>query len=357
MNYLSTNGGSIFKIAATYIGTIVGAGFATGQEVLQFFTTFGVMGIWGILLSSLLFFFFGYTILVLGHKLQANSYVTVVRHANGLIIGSMIDIIITIILFGALATMIAGTGAILYEQFNIPTIIGTIFMAIITLVTVLKGLTIVVNAISYVVPFLFAFMLFVTLFSLVNNSLSQEEINFTRTLESISPNWFMSAISYTALNLIIAIAILSPLGAKTKERKTLFWGALVGGLGLGISIVAINYSIMTTIMDSSLAEVPMLTVTHNISPLLKLLFTIVLVAQIYTTAVSNLFGFVSRFSFVKNLSHKSIIILTTITALLMGQIGFSTIIHYFYPIVGYGGAILLIGLLCSWFFKRKEISL
>lgn len=38
------NNVSTFKVAATYIGTVVGAGFATGQEVLQFFNRFGAMG-------------------------------------------------------------------------------------------------------------------------------------------------------------------------------------------------------------------------------------------------------------------------------------------------------------------------
>ncbi len=46
----------IFKIAATYIGTIVGAGFASGQEVLQFFGVFGIKGLWGLLLATALFF-------------------------------------------------------------------------------------------------------------------------------------------------------------------------------------------------------------------------------------------------------------------------------------------------------------
>ncbi|EGD49885.1 hypothetical protein TheetDRAFT_3307 [Thermoanaerobacter ethanolicus JW 200] len=30
---------SAFKVAATYIGTVVGAGFASGQEILQFLYT------------------------------------------------------------------------------------------------------------------------------------------------------------------------------------------------------------------------------------------------------------------------------------------------------------------------------
>jgi len=37
---------STFKVAATYIGTVVGAGFASGQEMLQFFAVFGLKGFW-----------------------------------------------------------------------------------------------------------------------------------------------------------------------------------------------------------------------------------------------------------------------------------------------------------------------
>ena len=38
-----------FKVAATYIGTVIGAGFASGQEILQFFSVFGNMGILGLI--------------------------------------------------------------------------------------------------------------------------------------------------------------------------------------------------------------------------------------------------------------------------------------------------------------------
>ncbi|MDO3677624.1 hypothetical protein [Paenibacillus ehimensis] len=32
---------SILQIAATYTGTVVGAGFASGQSIMQFFTVYG----------------------------------------------------------------------------------------------------------------------------------------------------------------------------------------------------------------------------------------------------------------------------------------------------------------------------
>jgi hypothetical protein len=43
---------SVFQIASAYIGTVVGAGFASGQEVLLFFATCGYEGLWGILVST-----------------------------------------------------------------------------------------------------------------------------------------------------------------------------------------------------------------------------------------------------------------------------------------------------------------
>lgn len=102
MNDVSPSNVGPFKIAATYIGTIVGAGFASGQEVLQFFSAFGWLGILGIFLASTLFFIFGYMILMIGRALNASAYVEVVRFSNGKFFGAIIDLIITIFLFGAL---------------------------------------------------------------------------------------------------------------------------------------------------------------------------------------------------------------------------------------------------------------
>ena len=40
------------KVAATYIGTVVGAGFATGREIVEFFTVNGFYGTIGICISG-----------------------------------------------------------------------------------------------------------------------------------------------------------------------------------------------------------------------------------------------------------------------------------------------------------------
>lgn len=43
-----------WKIAFAYIGVIVGAGLSSGQDLLQYFISFGQIGLIGVLLLGLL---------------------------------------------------------------------------------------------------------------------------------------------------------------------------------------------------------------------------------------------------------------------------------------------------------------
>lgn len=130
---------SPLKIAATYIGTIVGAGFATGQETLVFFSRFGAWGLLGLGVVTGLFIAFGYIIMALGRRFNARSHLEVIRFANGRFIGGAVDAIILFFLFGALCAMIAGTGALIAQQYRLPAMTGNLLMAALTVFTVLAG--------------------------------------------------------------------------------------------------------------------------------------------------------------------------------------------------------------------------
>jgi len=142
------------KAAATYIGVVVGAGFATGQEILQFFTRFGAMGIAGILLATALFILFGYIIMDLGRELRARSHLEIIRYTGGRFLGILMDLLISFFLFGSLTAMIAGTGAVFKEHLGLPSLAGDLIMCALTALTVMSGIRGVVNSISFVVPLL-----------------------------------------------------------------------------------------------------------------------------------------------------------------------------------------------------------
>lgn len=345
---------SVFQIASAYIGTVVGAGFASGQEVLQFFDAYGLAGLWGILISSALFFFIGYSILMLGRKLQAQSHVQIVRFTNGRILGSFIDIIITVFLFGGLSAMIAGAGAIFKEQFSVAPIWGTIVMALVTLLTVVTGTRGVINAISYVVPFLIVSVLFISISSLVKNPVTVQEIETASDLPGATPNWLLSAVNYASYNIVISIGVLTPMGAYTQNKKKLLAGALLGAAGLVVGLVAIYFTILTNICVASAKELPMMEAAGRISGPLRLAFAVVLFAEVYTTAVGNLYSLSQRIS--PRIPKRLFIAIAACLALLAGQLGFSNMVRFLYPAVGYGGMAFFAGIVYIWIAKRDSVT-
>src|SRR5699024_11429237 len=87
------------QIAGAYIGLIVGAGFASGQEVLQFFTSFGWYSLLGAGIATLLFAFLGMQITQLGSELQTISHNKVIYHICGNYVGVLVVIIFTFFFF------------------------------------------------------------------------------------------------------------------------------------------------------------------------------------------------------------------------------------------------------------------
>ena len=65
---------SAFEMAVVYVGTIIGAGFASGQEIFQFFVRFKMKGFWGLVITELLFIIFFYKIMELVYKYTLKYY-------------------------------------------------------------------------------------------------------------------------------------------------------------------------------------------------------------------------------------------------------------------------------------------
>jgi uncharacterized membrane protein YkvI len=353
---IKEQGVSSLKVAATYIGTIVGAGFATGQEVLQFFARFGAGGLAGLVLSAALFILYGYIIMDLGYRLKARSHSEIIRYASGKYLGGFIDFIITFFLFGGLTAMIAGTGALFQEQFALPGMLGNLSMAVLTALTVLTGINGVINSISFVVPFLIAAVVGISLTAIV-----RAPPVFTAPPAAgesgLIGNWLLAAILYASYNTLLAIAVLGPLGDKAASRRAIRQGASLGGMGLGLGAIMIYLALLGDATGATVLEVPMIAIAGSISGLVRVIYAVILSAEVYTTAVSSLFGFAARVADPEKfpLRGRIIIVGSTAGAFFASQLGFSNLVKFLYPAVGYGGIILLIALVYTYFRPQRVV--
>lgn len=344
-------GVSTLKIAGAYIGTVVGAGFATGQEILQFFAVFGVNGLWGILASTVLFIVFGVIIMAIGLRVHARSHVDILKHSGGKWFTAIMDVAITFCLFGSLTAMMAGCGALFRQQFGLPAVLGSLVMALFTAITVLSGIHGVINAISAVVPFLLTSVIGISLYSILNTPPDMSAAPLAGENPFLG-GWAQSALLYASYNIVMSIGVLGPLGACAKDRRAITWGGFLGGLGLGVGQVCICLALLGNMVYISGMEVPMAYIAGKISYAVQLIYSIILIAEIYTTAVGSLYGFTARITHRKQEKSKGtlIIIGTSVAAFFASLLGFSNLVRYFYPLVGYGGIVVLI---CLVFGRNK----
>lgn len=49
----------ILSVALAYVGIIIGAGLSSGQDLMQYFVSFGLVGLLGVLVLAVLNAFFG----------------------------------------------------------------------------------------------------------------------------------------------------------------------------------------------------------------------------------------------------------------------------------------------------------
>lgn len=99
----------------------------------------------------------------------------------------------------------------------------------------------------------------------------------------------------------------------------------------------------------------MVQIAGGISALLRFVYTLVLVAEIYTTAVGALFGFAARFADKKRAPFRfgCIVIASAAASLLFSQWGFVNMVKVMFPIEGYAGLLLLLCLLLRLRGLRK----
>ena len=99
-------------VAFIYIGTVVGAGFASGQEIWFFFSRYQAYGTWGLLLSGIIFAYLGVKAMEWGRRAEAESYRDIFKMVVGNRYAKFCDIMVTVFLFLLIGIMLAGSGAV-----------------------------------------------------------------------------------------------------------------------------------------------------------------------------------------------------------------------------------------------------
>lgn len=319
------------QIAFTFIGTVVGAGFATGKEVLQFFTRFGHWGALLIATATLFFVWLGAKMMLLAAQIKARSYEDLNKHLFGERAGAWVSHLMLVVLMSVNSVMLAGAGTIFSEQLQMSYQSGMFITLIACFFLLRKGISAIVSVNLLVVPVMILFT-----FALVIDTMRGPGADRWLTLRSdLSPAaaW-LSPLLYASFNLTMSQSVLVPLGSVIGDAKILRRGAWLGGIGIGTMLLAGHFALSAHMPGAQQFDIPMGDIARELGPWMHAIFVFLIFAEIFTTLVADLYGLSLQLEERIRLPRTWLTLSLLLFCLILGQFGFGPLLTTLYPLFG-----------------------
>ncbi|MBQ7916828.1 MAG: hypothetical protein IJ315_08630 [Firmicutes bacterium] len=336
------------KAAAIIVGSVIGAGFASGQEVMRFFTSYGVKGLGSMVLSGLLFIWICYRVFA-GTGKEYKTYLRTLMPRRAAVVIEGITLIFMMFSYGA---MLSGSGALMEQEWGWNYFSGILLMLAGTMGVFLAGLSGLVWINTIMVPLIVGMLLWVCLSGLSRTSLP---IAYLQTsplsipwseLPSLAFLW--DGLLYTSYNLLTLIPVLCTLRAVLPSKKEKITASVAGGgilliisFILGLASLA-NYDTMKGM------EIPIFALLED-EQLQGLMCCLLLLAAMLTTAISD--GYICiQYLQRRGMSLQISVCMIGLAGGLIGSLGFSSLVGKVYPLFG----ILGLGLLLAIGLHREK---
>ncbi len=327
-----------FKVIFTIIGTVIGAGFASGQEIYSFFNIYGEQGFLGIILSDLLTGFIIYKILKKSNKYSIISYKHLLKNTNlPQNVINVFNIIVNIFLILSFYIMVAGFATYFKQEFNIPKIIMILITVLICYFTFKKKIEGITKINNIIIPILILIICVIGIKVNIMEEIQKIEIQNIQIKNNLS--WMIKSIEYASYNSILLIPMLISIKkyAVNKEKSvSIISTVILFILSSIIFFIIIKYRYIGNINN---IEMPMVYIAGKFGEIYKYIYGIVIIFSIYSTMISAGYGLLEN---VEKEKYQFFNRILCFSAIFIAHISFAELINITYPVFGILGIIQLI---------------
>jgi len=322
------------QIGAVFIGTVVGAGFASGQEIMQFFTCFGRAGMVTLVLSGLLFYIVAAAAIKSAARYKTYNYRDFIYSVAGKRLGFTFDILVTAFLLIGTSIMFSGSGALFEEGFGLPKLWGIAVMALLTLVIILQSLKGIMRINSIIVPVLFAVVVAVLASTIMNSDIGSLTSRLSENYRGSLLKPIVFFIFYCCYNTFLSIGVLAALPERTENLSVLKLGVFLGSMGLMLLSLMLNISLTLKSPQVFEYSIPMSYITSGFGKLVINTVNFCIWCEIFSTAVSNTFSLAKRLGAGKYMKYNQACFIMVTCCLPLALLEFKGLISFFYPLFG-----------------------
>lgn len=342
----------VFQVATVFIGTIVGAGLASGKEITEFFTQYGITSFLGIMGCGIFYILMSSIISKISIDYSLSSYSDVMNIISPNIFGKFTGFITTLFLISSASIILAGSGALIHQFFGIPKIIGSLIMILIAIFFLLRDTEGLIEVNSFIVPALIGTL---TLITVLYFAFCKDTVSFSN-ISSFPPKKsgiLTSTILYAGYNTLSASGVLVPLSTQMRKTKTMIIGVVSGAIGLTILCLIINLLLTVNQPYIYKYEIPLLFVANRFGNLIQALLLVIIWLEMFSTEVSDIYSISKTLERTFHIDFKKAIFIVIIFALIISQFGFGNLITKLYPMFGLLSLIFIFQCI-MFFFKYKK---
>lgn len=326
-------------VAWLYLGTSVGAGFATGREVLRFFAAYGPWGLGGTLVAGILFALAGAAVAQIAGRVGARNY----REYYGAILppawAGLMDGLTSVFFFLVLVVSLAGMAQLAADSAPATAGAAPYAAAGLLVALVLAGPTTALAVGRALGPVQLGLVLLLSLLTWRAMGPNPAAGPWPGgAAVTIMPPWWVAALLYFAYNHALSLSILTG-AARLSPRRHAVRGAALGGIMLGFMLAAATVAILLLLPGAALSPFPLSYAAQRLGAGWSLLYSLLLAGAMLTTAVAVLWALHQRYP-----SGRGLVLMAVAAAITAARGTFALFIDVVYPIMGSAGMLMVAAL-------------
>lgn len=348
---------STLALSFSFIGSFLGAGYVSGQELYQFFGKFGASSFAGLFAAISILAIFNLIIVKTVNFTGSASIDTTVVGSDRKPLLFAVGVLETAVFFGTYVVMAAGAGALVQRLFGTEAsyYIGSFVFCLAVSFLAIKGISGLVRIFSFSVPILVAVTVAVSISAIAIYGKNGFDFSASGTYNPLIPNIAAGAVTFASYNLFCGIGVLCPLGLRAENMKKAVAGTLIGGIFLVLVAFAVFFA-LAAVPSAKCEELPMMAIAESVYSPLMYVYAVLLLLSTLGASLSCLIPISSYLADKSEVCRKHgapVIFLLSLFAFLMSCLGFSDLIGTLFSSFGYVSLLGLAGLV-RHFIKIKK---
>lgn len=342
--------GRVIVIGGAFIGLLIGSGFTTGQEIMQYFVSFGWMGIAATIMMFIGYVYIGLSLVSVGAEQRFKEPRHIYQYYCGKKLGTFFDWFGTAFQYMSFWVMVSGAGAAVNQQFGLPNWVGGLGLALLTIVVLFFGFSKLVDIVGSIGPVVSCLAIALGIAGICMNpeglaTFAEDVVPLVTdgTIKQAGSNWFTACASYLGFCLFWLATFMTNVGAEANSKKEAGLGAIFGSGLYSVAVLILMFGLAANVTEVGGQQIPTLVLATKIFPALGIIYTIIVFTEIFTTAGPLLWSPCKRLcADEKSKKYRLLLVCLGLVGTLVGLfVPFDALINVVYVLNGYVGFIFL----------------